>query len=147
MKTKTGNNKWKEKNQIGEKTRILSASSKIWKTSKYFDKDLRQVVLSAQKIKKVEKEKKETKKKQQQNLTFLGELYEKKKDTESNKKNNKKTTWNQWKRSYQLDWISILCLATDFACLQFRFSLHSRTGCLKLDWAKIFIESFNIKLL
>ena len=58
-----------------------------------------------------------------------------------------KPTWNQWKRSYQLDWISILCLATDFACLQFRFSLDMRTGCLKLDWAKIFIESFNIKLL
>ena len=46
---KKENNKWKEKNQIGEKWRILSASSKIWKTSKYFDKDLRQVVLSAKK--------------------------------------------------------------------------------------------------
>ena len=32
------------------KTRILSASGKIWKTSKFFDKDLRQVVLSAKKI-------------------------------------------------------------------------------------------------
>ena len=39
------------------------------------------------KNKKEEKEKKETKKKQQQNLTFLSELYERKKDTESNNKN------------------------------------------------------------
>ena len=38
-------------------------------------------------------------------------------------------------------------LATDFACLKFRFSLDMRTGCLKLDWAEIFIDSFNIKLL
>ena len=65
------------------KTKILSASSKIWKTSKHFDKDLRQVVLSAQK----KKEEKETKKKQQLNLTFLSELCERNKDTESNNKN------------------------------------------------------------
>ena len=61
------------------KTRILSASSKIWKwkSSKYFDKDLRQAVLSAKKNKKEEK----NKEKQQQNLTFLSELYERRKDT------------------------------------------------------------------
>ena len=34
--------------------------------------------------KKKERGKKETKKKQQQNLTFLSELHERKKDTESN---------------------------------------------------------------
>ena len=67
------------------KTRILWASSKIWKTSEYFDKDLGQVVLSDQK--KEREKKKETKKKQQQNLTFLSELHERKKDTESKIKN------------------------------------------------------------
>ena len=36
---------------------------------------------------KKERGKKETKKKQQQNLTFLSELQERKKDTESNNKN------------------------------------------------------------
>ena len=76
MKREKKTNRWK--------TRILSASSKIWKKSKYFDKDLHQVVLSAQ---KKERGKKETKKKQQQNLTFLSELHERKKDTESNNKN------------------------------------------------------------
>ena len=57
--TKKWINKWKEKNQIGEKTRILSASSKIWKrkSSKYFDKDLHQVVPSAKKNKKKTEEK------------------------------------------------------------------------------------------
>ena len=85
VKTTKGNNKWKSNRW---KTRILSASSKIWKKSKYFDKDLHQVVLSANnKNKKEEKEKKETKRKQQQNLTFLRELYEREKDTESNNKN------------------------------------------------------------
>ena len=56
---------------------------------------------------------------------------------------------NQWKRSYQLDWISILCLATDFAYLQFRFSLHMRTGCLKLLSHLNFFDSnlqFKIEL-
>ena len=70
----------KNKNKIGEKTRILSASSKLWKTSKYFNTDLRLVVLGAQKnIRKRKKKKEETKKKQQQSLTFLSELYERKK--------------------------------------------------------------------
>ena len=40
----------RKKKSYRSKTRILSASSKIWKTSKYFDKDLRQVVLSAKKL-------------------------------------------------------------------------------------------------
>ena len=74
-------NKWK--------TRILSASSKIWKTSKYFEKDLRQVVLSAQK--KI----RNRKKKHQHNLTFSSELYERKKDTES--KNKTQLEINEWK--------------------------------------------------
>ena len=126
------------------KMRILSASSKIWKTSKYFDKDLCQVVLSAQKIRRRKKEKKRN----QEETTIKSNLL---KWTVREEKRHwikqQKPTWNQWKRSYQLNWISILCLATDFACLRFRFSLVMETGCLKLDWAKIFIESFNIKLL
>ena len=36
---------------------------------------------------KNKREEKETKKKQQHNLTFLSELYDRKKDTESNNKN------------------------------------------------------------
>ena len=40
-----------------------------------------------EKNKKEEKEKREKKKKQHQNLTFLSEQYERKKDTESNNKN------------------------------------------------------------
>ena len=123
------------------KTRILSASSKIWKTSKYFDNDLRQVVLSAQKNKKEEKEKKE------ETTTKSNLLKWTAREEKGHWIKQQKPTWNQWKRSYRLDWISILCLATDLACLQFRCSLDMRTGCLKLDWAKIFIESFNIKLL
>ena len=64
MKLKKGNDKRKEENQIGEKRGFYQAVA---------------VVLSAQKNKTEEKEKKETKKKQQQNLTFLSELYERKK--------------------------------------------------------------------
>ena len=102
MKTKKGNNKWKEKNQIGEKRGFCQPVEKKEKQanistrtsakySKYFDKNLRQVALSAQKNKKEEKE---TKKKQQQNLTFLSELYERKKDTKSNNKNQLEI--NEW---------------------------------------------------
>ena len=57
------------------------------KTSKYFDKDLHQVVLSAKKNKKEKKEKKETKKKQTTKSNLLKWAVREKKDTESNNEN------------------------------------------------------------
>ena len=99
--------KWKDttnekENQIGEKTRILSANSKLWrrKRSKYFDNDLHQVVLSAHKKKR--KKSKILKWTWQEEKRYWIE----------------KTSRNKWKRICQLDWIIIICLAIDFVCLQ-----------------------------
>jgi len=63
----------KNKIKKGEKTRILSASEPWrWQNiSKYFDKDLRQVVLSAKQ-----------KRKKNENLTFRSLPYKDRTDTE-----------------------------------------------------------------
>ena len=100
------------------KTRILSVSSKIWKTSKYFDKDIRQVVLSAKKIRKRKKKKRNKEETTTKSNLLKWTVREEKRHWIK----HHKPTWNQWKRSYQLDWISILCLATSFAYLQFWIS-------------------------
>ena len=75
----------KDKNQISEKRGFCQSVAKYEKQANILTRtSAKSSSVLKKKNKKEEKEKKETKKKQQQNLTFLSELYERKKDSESN---------------------------------------------------------------
>ena len=118
---KKENNKWKDRNQIGEKMRILSASSKIWKTSKHFDKDLRQLFLSAKKNKKEEIEKGNKEETTTKSNLLKWTVREKKRHWIK----QQKPTWNRWKRSYRRNLLQgkgyLFNLIGNFSFIDFKF--------------------------